>query len=195
MKIFMAAAAASTSGQSREEHKWDLLGLSDSCQHFTSWSNTARLTISQRSSERLLSFEFINLGNFLSKVSLTAHTGKKANWRPLKLSFPLHFWPLEGLALSVFTAALACHFLFAHPRWPHICTSHGVAPRLSYQEVLAQKSSWAVEASWEGTSQHPPSSSCFHLPYLFTFIQTRDFSLAEAIIPWEVCWVWPPHPT
>lgn len=78
MKIFMAAAAASTSGQSREEHKWDLLGLPDSCQHFVSWSDTARLTISQRSSERILSFEFINLGNFLSKVSLTAHTGKKS---------------------------------------------------------------------------------------------------------------------
>lgn len=62
----------------------------------------------------------------------------------------------------MFTGVLVCHFLFVHPRWPHVCTFHGVAPRLSYQEMLAQKATWAIEGSWEGTNWHLPSSSCCH---------------------------------
>lgn len=95
--------------------------------------------------------EFLGLLTLLIPfpTNLPWHVAEKVNGKPLKLSFLLHFWPLEGLVFSHFTGGfLVCRLLFIHPRWPSICTFQGVAPRLSYQEMLAQKATLTVGGFW-----------------------------------------------
>lgn len=137
------------------------------------WTDTARLTTPQRSSERILSFEYINLGYSLAKVSLITHTRekkkKKSNVEAPEAVISAPLLTFGRISISSACWSLGVSFPVCSPKVPHVCTCHGVAPRLSYQEVLAHKAPWAGEGSGEGTSQHPPSSSSFHPPHSCLF--------------------------